>query len=79
MIMNAEEARKRADQVNEKNRNNEYAKVMKIISEAVEKGKYQTVFFGTLKDSVKGILNSHGFKLIERPGGPNETDTDIEW
>lgn len=77
--MNAREARDKAQHVNISEINSQYAEVSKKITEAANKGEYQTHFYQYLKTDVQTKLQEEGFVVKSFSDQHNEATVTISW
>lgn len=79
-VMNAKQARAKAEAANHDAYNIQLASVSEQISKKAEKGEFElNLFSQTLLESVHNELTRLGFVIVKQPAGPNETDTLILW
>lgn len=74
----ASEARRKADEIANKQVQQEWDKIDKLIEDAVSKGQYE-VSISTITDTNHARIIDFGYNVKYRQCGPNETCYDISW
>lgn len=77
--MNADQARKAAEEINKANVSSDVKQVEDKIAAAANAGKFSYRHFGDLSEGCLDIFRLLDFKVKRCQCGPNETGIDFNW